>query len=84
MAPETDHSAPAELPEVPGEVQLLVAVWLPGHGWITSYRGVVIHGQMPTIEQPVDVLMEALGVELRAALRSAQNTFETITTGRRG
>jgi hypothetical protein len=39
------------LPPIPGRIQLVAAVWVPGKGWLTCRPGFVTHGTRSRVEQ---------------------------------
>jgi hypothetical protein len=61
-------------PELPGMVQVRMAVWDPERGWLTTRRGIVVHGPIPTIESPD--IEEHLMYEVKGGLRAMQHAWK--------
>lgn len=66
-------------PESPKLVQMTLAVYIPGKGWLTTKRGIIYggrHGEPPLIDFDVDVIVERLTPELRSGIRAMKHRLE--------
>jgi hypothetical protein len=74
-----DHTPPMRgLLEVPGMVQMVLTVYDPERGWLTTKRGIIHggrHGELPLIEKSVDEVVDILSVELRTGIRAMQSRW---------
>ena len=60
-------------PEIPGMVQMTLAVFVPNRGWLTTKRSVIYggrHGPPPMIDDDAEEIENIMRHELRSGLRA--------------
>lgn len=62
---------------VPGAIQILTAVWIPGKGYLASKRSMIYgghHGEQPMITD-LDKAEAIVGLEVRGSLRALAHRY---------
>lgn len=69
----------ARFVETPGLVQMLMAVWVPGKGWLVAKRSMIYggrHGEAPMVDGDLSVLEQAVAIEAKTGLRAIQSRLK--------
>ncbi|HEX5016488.1 MAG TPA: hypothetical protein VFX15_02750 [Actinomycetes bacterium] len=72
------HPNEVSWPEVPGMIQMTLATFVPGKGWLTTKRSMIYggrHGEPPMIDD-IEKAHEIMSHELRTGLRAMKHRLD--------
>jgi len=78
------HPSQMSWPEIDGMVQVVMAVYVKGEGWLWTRRGMIYggrHGEPPTIEKPEEALFDIVALEVKTGLRAMRHTYQRHKDG---
>lgn len=68
----------------PNQIVMVMAAWIPDHGWLVTRRGMIYggkHGQPPLLDLPWDELKEIVAREATSSARAIQHRYQKTKEG---